>query len=145
MGVTLALPVNRNNSIKLFASTGVQTITGSDFKLVGILGSTAGAVGCNSRNAEVELFFDGRTVSVFGRSINGYAQFDAPGTVDRLIDALRAGHGIALPGADLLLSNSYDALTIGVLESKHIGRGVIDGVVCEHLTFRNFDTDWQLW
>ena len=36
-GVTLALPVNRNNSIKLFASTGVQTITGSDFNLAGIV------------------------------------------------------------------------------------------------------------
>ena len=36
-GITLALPVNRNNSIKLFASTGVQTITGSDFNLAGIV------------------------------------------------------------------------------------------------------------
>jgi hypothetical protein len=36
-GVTLALPVNRNNSIKFFASTGVQTLTGSDFKSVGIV------------------------------------------------------------------------------------------------------------
>ncbi len=32
-----------------------------------------------------------------------------------------------------------------VSEAKHIGRGVIDGVECEHLAFRNFDTDWQLW
>ena len=95
--------------------------------------------------AEVELFFDGKTVSVLGKSINGYAQFEAPGTVDRLIEALRAGHGIALPGADLLLSNSYDALVAGVKEAKHIGRGVIDGRECEHLAFRNFDTDWQLW
>jgi hypothetical protein len=37
VGATLALPVNRNNSIKLFASTGVQTIAGTDFKLVGIV------------------------------------------------------------------------------------------------------------
>ena len=37
MGVTLALPVNRKNSIKLYASTGVSTRTGSDYKLVGIL------------------------------------------------------------------------------------------------------------
>ena len=36
-GATLAMPVNRNNSIKLFASTGVQTIAGTDFKLVGIV------------------------------------------------------------------------------------------------------------
>ncbi|WP_319587691.1 transporter [uncultured Desulfobulbus sp.] len=36
-GATLALPVNRNNSIKLYASTGVATKTGSDFDLAGIL------------------------------------------------------------------------------------------------------------
>ena len=95
--------------------------------------------------ADVALVFDGKTVSVLGRHINAYAQFDAPGNVDQLIEALRAGHGVALPGADLLLSNSYDALVAGVLEAKHIGRGVIDGVECEHLAFRNVDTDWQLW
>jgi hypothetical protein len=32
-----------------------------------------------------------------------------------------------------------------VLEAKYMGRGVIDGMECEHLAFRNFDTDWQLW
>jgi len=95
--------------------------------------------------SDVVLFFDGKTASVFGKNINGYAQFDAPGTVDQLIEALRQGHGIALPGADLLLSNSYNALVAGVLEAKHIGRGVVDGRECEHLAFRNFDTDWQLW
>jgi hypothetical protein len=95
--------------------------------------------------ADVALFFDGKTVGILGKHINGYAQFDAPGSVDQLFETLRAGHGIALPGADLLLSNSYDALIAEVKESKYIGRGVIDGVLCEHLAFRNFDTDWQLW
>ncbi len=95
--------------------------------------------------SEVELFFDGTTVSVDGKSLNGYAQFEAPGTVDDLFHALRAGHGVALPGADLLLSNSYDVLIADVLEAKYMGRGVIGGVECEHLAFRNFDTDWQLW
>jgi len=36
VGVTLALPVDRNNSIKLYASTGVSTRTGSDYDLGGI-------------------------------------------------------------------------------------------------------------
>ena len=96
-------------------------------------------------HADVELFFDGKTVSIYGKHLNGYAQFDAPGTVDQLIEALRQGHAVALPGADLLLLNSYDLLSAGIQEAKYIGRGVIDGVVCEHLAFRNFDTDWQLW
>jgi len=95
--------------------------------------------------ADVELFFDGKTVSVYGKSINGYAQFDGPASVDQLIEALRAGHGVALPGADLLRAHSYDLLVADVQEAKYIGRGVIDGRMCEHLAFRNFDTDWQLW
>lgn len=95
--------------------------------------------------ADVAMVFDGKTLSVFGKNINGYMQMDAPGTVDQLIEALRRGQGVALPGADLLLTNSYEALVDGVEEAKHIGRGVIDGKECEHLAFRNSDTDWQLW
>jgi len=95
--------------------------------------------------ADVELFFDGKTVTVLGKNINGYSRIDVPGTVDHLVEVLRSGHGVSLPGADLLLSNPYDVLVAGVKEAKHIGRGVIDGKECEHLAFRNFDTDWQLW
>lgn len=36
VGVTLALPVNRQNSIKLYASTGVSTRFGDDFDLIGV-------------------------------------------------------------------------------------------------------------
>jgi hypothetical protein len=95
--------------------------------------------------ADVALFFDGKTASIFGKHVNAYAQFAAPGSVDQLFEALRAGHGVALPFADLLLTNSYDTLAAGIMEAKHIGRGVIAGRECEHLAFRNFDTDWQLW
>jgi hypothetical protein len=95
--------------------------------------------------ADVALTFDGKTTSIYGKNINGYAKFDVPGTVDNLIAELREGFGVALPGADLLQSNSYDVLIAGVEEAKYIGRGVIDGKECEHLAFRNADTDWQLW
>lgn len=95
--------------------------------------------------ADVELFFDGKTASVLGRNLNAYTRFDAPGDVDQLIHALRAGHGVALPAADLLLSNSFDVLIADVEEAKYIGRGVVGGVECEHLAFRNADVDWQMW
>lgn len=95
--------------------------------------------------ADVALYFDGKTASIYGKNLNVFAQFEVPGTVDHLIEAMRVGHGVALPGADLLLSRPYDALVADVMEAKHVGRGVIDGVECEHLAFRNFDTDWQLW
>jgi hypothetical protein len=36
VGATLALPVNRNNSVKLYASTSVQTRAGSDYSIGGV-------------------------------------------------------------------------------------------------------------
>jgi hypothetical protein len=94
--------------------------------------------------SDVAMIFDGKAVTIFGKNINGYAQIDASGTVDQLIDTLR-DRGMAIPGADLLLSNVYDTLIGDVLEAKHIGEGVVGGVECDHLAFRNQETDWQLW
>ena len=98
-----------------------------------------------SGHADVAMFFDGKSVKIYEKHVNGFAQFEAPESVDQLFHALREGHGIALPGADILLSNSYETLVAGVMEAKLIGSGIIDGIECEHLAFRNFDTDWQLW
>ena len=95
--------------------------------------------------SDVELFFDGATASINGKSVNGYAQFEVSGTLDDLIHALREGHGVALPGADLLLSNSYEVLVAGVLEAKVPRPRRGRRGECEHLAFRNFDTDWQIW
>jgi len=95
--------------------------------------------------ANVEIFFDGKTASIVGRNINAFTQVDAPGTVDQLVDTLRNKYSVALPGADLLLTNSFDALSADVIKGVHIGEGVVAGFECEHLAFRNEDTDWQLW
>jgi hypothetical protein len=95
--------------------------------------------------ADVELVFDGKTLSVFGKHLNAYAQTETTGSIDQLVAGLRSHFGVAIPGADLLLSGAYDELMKDVLDAKHIGRGVIDGVECDHLAFRNHDVDWQLW
>jgi hypothetical protein len=95
--------------------------------------------------ADVELVFDGKTVSLYGKNAKGYVQADRAGTIDQLIDGIQAKTGSAMPGTDLLLSNSYDVLTSDVIEGHHIGQGVVDGVECEHLAFRGHDTDWQIW
>jgi hypothetical protein len=94
--------------------------------------------------ADVELFLDGKNATLLGKNLNIYAQLDGVNSVDQLIDVLRE-RGMTMPGADLLLGNVYDTLSADVIESKHIGLGVINGVECEHLAFRNQDTDWQLW
>jgi len=95
--------------------------------------------------ADVELVYDGKTVSLYGNNAKSYVQADLAGTVDQMIDTLQSRSGAGLPGADLLLSNSYDQLMADVIEGRHVGQGVVDGVECEHLAFRGAETDWQIW
>ena len=94
---------------------------------------------------DVEVVFDGKTLTVNGKDKNVFAQFDSPGSVDQLIGLLRDKYAVAAPGGDLLLSRSFDEMTANVIDAKDVGRGVVDGVECEHLAFRDVDTDWQIW
>jgi len=59
----------------------------------------------NGGYTDVELTFDGKTVTVLGKHINAYAQADVSGSVDGLIHRLRDEFSIAMPGADLLLGD----------------------------------------
>jgi hypothetical protein len=95
--------------------------------------------------ADVELVSDGKTATLYGKNRNVYAEAPASGSIDQLIGNMREKLGVEMPGADLLLSTVYQDLSEDVVDAVHIGRGVINGVECEHLAFRNDDVDWQLW
>ena len=95
--------------------------------------------------ADVDLVYDGKTVSLYGNNAKSYVQSDLAGSVDKMIDTLQSQSSVGLPGADLLLSNSYEQLMADVIDAKHIGQGVVDGVECEHLAFRDSEIDWQIW
>jgi hypothetical protein len=96
--------------------------------------------------ADLEMVFDGETFTLFGRDAGLYASIAAPGSVDALIDMLREEYGVPLPAADLLSGDVFAALTEEPLtDAKDLGAGVIGGVVCDHLAFRNAEVDWQVW
>jgi hypothetical protein len=95
--------------------------------------------------ADVELVFDGKTLTVLGKNANAYSQVDVPGTIDHLVDELRETYKRPLPGADLVLSNVYDQLMPEVVDAKDLGSGVIAGAECDHLAFRTKEVDWQIW
>jgi len=94
--------------------------------------------------ADVEFLFDGKTLTLFGKDANQYGQLEAPGTIDQLINALRA-KGKPAPGADLLLSDVYGKLMAHVVDIKDLGSGVVGGIECDHLAFRTNEVDWEIW
>ena len=95
--------------------------------------------------ADIELVFDGKTATFIGKNANLYAQAEAPGTIDHLVDELRDKYHRPLPAADLLMSSAYDHLMPLVKDAKDLGSGVIRGVECDHLAFRTEEVDWQIW
>jgi hypothetical protein len=96
-------------------------------------------------HADIEMLFDGETVTLFGNNANLYTQISVPGTIDNLVDVLREKYNRPLPAADLLMSNSYDELMAGVTDVKDLGSGVINGVECDYLAFRKKEIDFQIW
>jgi hypothetical protein len=95
--------------------------------------------------ANVEMVFDGKTLSMLDKDGNAYVQVDAPGTIEHLIDELRDKLQKPVPGADLLVPNVYDVLMTDVTDVKDLGSGVIGGTECDHLAFRTKELDWQIW
>ena len=58
----------------------------------------------------VEMVFDGKILSLLGKNANVYAQVEAPGTIDHLVDELRDKYHRPVPAADLLMSDPYKEL-----------------------------------
>jgi hypothetical protein len=96
-------------------------------------------------HADIEMLFDGTTLTLFGKNANLYTQIDTPGSIDELVDVLREKYKRPLPAADLLMANVYDQLMADVTDVKDLGSGVIGGVECDYLAFRKKDLDWQIW
>ncbi|MBV8092937.1 MAG: DUF2092 domain-containing protein, partial [Acetobacteraceae bacterium] len=95
--------------------------------------------------ANVEMAFDGKTLTLLGKNTNLYTQVEAPGTIDQLVDVLRDKYHRPVPAADLLMSDPYNELMPEVNDVKDLGAGVIHGIECDHLAFRTKEVDWQIW
>ena len=95
--------------------------------------------------ADVEMVYDGKTLTMLGKNAKVFAKAEEPGTIDQLVDVLRKKYNRPLPAADLLMSDPYKELMPLVVDAKDLGSGVIRGVECDHLAFRTEEVDWQIW
>jgi hypothetical protein len=96
-------------------------------------------------HADIQMLFDGETLTLYGNAKNLYTQVSIQGSVDHLINVLRTDYDLPLPAADLISENVYDNLMDGVTDVKDLGSGVVGGVECDYFAFRKEDVDWQIW
>jgi hypothetical protein len=89
-------------------------------------------------------FYDGKTLSVWGRRVNYYATVPAPPTIRELVDSLSSKYDIELPLVDLFYWSDRTS-TGNITGATDLGQSQIGGVTCEHFAFRQEDVDWQVW
>jgi len=94
---------------------------------------------------KLQMFYDGRTLTLFDQEGNHFAQREIGLELDGLLDFIRDKFEIEIPAADLFYQDVYEGLMDTAESGRYIGETEIDGVHCHHLAFQAEDVDWQLW
>ncbi len=92
-----------------------------------------------------DFFYDGKTITYFAPKQNFYAQKEAPGTLDEIVEkAYQEGDG-SFVYADILLSDPYSVLSANLLGAFYVGKSTVGEIKTDHLAFSNPGVDWQIW
>jgi hypothetical protein len=94
---------------------------------------------------DASLYYDGKTVTIFGKKLGLYATAPAPSTLDEALEFARDTLDLEAPAADMLYSDPYTGLMEDVTSGIYIGLEPIGDRSCHHLAFREPNTDWQIW
>ena len=91
------------------------------------------------------FYYDGKSLTLHNPYGKYYATIAAPSSLEEMLDFAREKLDVVAPAADLLYTNAYDILMQDVSSGFVVGKGVVDGMRCDHLAFRAPSTDWQIW
>ena len=94
---------------------------------------------------ERQLWFDGKSITVYKPDRKLYAKADVIGSIDDAIDTLHDKYGLAVPFADILLNDPYANLAEGLYAGFYAGLNLVNRERAHHLVFSNDAVDFQLW
>ena len=91
------------------------------------------------------VYYDGTTLSMHHLDQNTYWIVDAPDTIDEMIDTLRERYSMAVPLADLLVSDIDQSFRDNAESGRYLGLHYHQGVKHHHLLLSNQNVDYQIW
>jgi hypothetical protein len=94
---------------------------------------------------EQELYFDGKTLTLFNPPENVYAARKVSGGFPQMFTFAYDSLGLFIPISDLVWPDVFPLLTKDVRFAAVIGKEVISGVPCTHLLFSRPGVDFQVW
>jgi len=91
------------------------------------------------------LWYDGKRLTRYEPVANTTSTMDAPRTIDALLDHLAEKYHVSMPLADLLYGDPNAAFGEYLLSGAYLGKRLVDGVWCHHLSFESAGADFQIW
>lgn len=95
--------------------------------------------------SDIELYCDGKIITLYGKGMNLYATSNAESTLNRTFDNLRENLNIELPATDLLYTDVYEGLMQDVTSGQYLGKKRVGKTPCHHLSFTGKEVDWEIW
>jgi hypothetical protein len=92
-----------------------------------------------------EIFYDGKSLTIFAPSNSMYASFAAPPTIKETIDKAQSKFAIELPLADLFTWDSDKEQDKRLTSGFLVQQETVNGHACDHYAFRQKDVDWEIW
>jgi hypothetical protein len=94
---------------------------------------------------ERELYYDGKSLTVFAPKLGYYASVPAAPTIIATLALIDEKYGDDVPLADLFSLGVDPALTAKIQSGFDVGPAIVNGKACEHYAFRQTEADWQIW
>jgi hypothetical protein len=101
-------------------------------------------VSTTSAERNRKVYYDGKSVTIFGQKLGYYGSFPAPATIAQTVDIAARKYGLEVPLADLFLMGTDKFDTKSITEAIYVGPQMIGGVLCDQLAFRQPGVDWQI-
>ena len=92
-----------------------------------------------------EMWVQGKTLTLLDRAVKEWTSLAVPPSIDEVLDAAVAKHGLTIPVSDLLYSDAKEILLEHVTTARYIGESRVGKHTCHHLAFRQAVIDWQIW
>ena len=98
-----------------------------------------------SAQAERELVYDGKTVTLYVPAQKYYSAVELAGTIGDVIGRLEEKYGVEVPLADLFRWGTAAAPLDRIESAMYAGQGFVGKDLCDHYAFRQGKIDWQIW
>ena len=91
------------------------------------------------------LIFDGKTLTLYDKNKNFYADLGINGDIDAALDKAYKEYGLRVGLADLGSAKLCDHVGQGLTHALYVGLHRVRGVPCHHLAFDRKDIQYQVW